>query len=66
MVKISLKGKGIRKCKVNVEFVGEVYVIVLFNNIIILLINKNGDVIFWFLVGKMGFRGFKKNIFYVV
>lgn len=64
MVKFSLK--SIKKCKVIVEFMGEVYIIVFFNNIIILLINKNGDVIFWLFVGKMGFRGFKKNIFYVV
>ena len=33
----------------------------LFNNIIISLTNKRGDVIFWSSAGKMGFRGSKKN-----
>ena len=32
-----------------------------FNNIIISLTNKGGDVISWSSAGKMGFRGSKKN-----
>ena len=32
-----------------------------FNNIIISLTNKKGDVISWSSAGKMGFRGSKKN-----
>ncbi len=32
-----------------------------FNNIIISLTNKNGQVISWSSAGKMGFRGSKKN-----
>jgi small subunit ribosomal protein S11 len=32
-----------------------------FNNIIISLTNKNGEVISWASAGKMGFRGSKKN-----
>ncbi len=35
----------------------------LFNNIIISLTNKNGEVISWASAGKMGFRGSKKYSF---
>jgi len=50
-----------KKRKVNVEAVGEVHVTASFNNIIISLTNKKGDVISWSSAGKMGFRGSKKN-----
>ena len=50
-----------KKRKVNVESVGEAHVTASFNNIIISLTNKNGDVISWSSAGKMGFRGSKKN-----
>ncbi|MEX0998112.1 MAG: 30S ribosomal protein S11 [Flavobacteriaceae bacterium] len=50
-----------KKRKVIVESVGEAHVTASFNNIIISLTNKNGDVIAWSSAGKMGFRGSKKN-----
>ena len=53
--------KTTKKRKVNVESVGEAHVTASFNNIIISLTNKNGDVISWSSAGKMGFRGSKKN-----
>lgn len=57
----STKAKGSKKRKVNVEATGEAHIASSFNNIIISLTNKNGDVISWSSAGKMGFRGSKKN-----
>ena len=53
--------KQVKKRKVNVESVGEAHITASFNNIIVSLTNKNGDVISWSSAGKMGFRGSKKN-----
>jgi len=53
--------KSTKKRKVNVESVGQAHIHASFNNIIISLTNKNGDVISWSSAGKMGFRGSKKN-----
>lgn len=50
-----------KKRKVIVEAVGEAHISASFNNIIISLTNKKGDVIAWSSAGKMGFRGSKKN-----
>ena len=50
-----------KKRKVVVESVGEAHVSATFNNVIISLTNKKGDVIAWSSAGKMGFRGPKKN-----
>ncbi len=50
-----------RKRKVVVESVGEAHISATFNNIIISLTNKKGDVIAWSSAGKMKFRGSKKN-----
>jgi small subunit ribosomal protein S11 len=50
-----------KKRKVNVDSVGEAHITASFNNIIISLTNKKGDVISWASAGKMGFRGSKKN-----
>ena len=50
-----------KKRKVIVESTGEAHVTASFNNIIISLTNKKGDVISWSTAGKMGFRGSKKN-----
>ena len=50
-----------KKRKVIVESVGEAHINASFNNIIISLTNKKGDVISWASAGKMGFRGSKKN-----
>jgi len=51
----------VKKRKVNVESSGQAHVNATFNNIIISLTNKNGDVIAWSSAGKMGFKGSKKN-----
>lgn len=62
MAKTSQKSnKSVKKRKVNVEAVGEAHITASFNNIIVSLTNKNGDVISWSSAGKMGFRGSKKN-----
>ena len=50
-----------KKRKEVVESVGEAHVSATFNNVIISLTNKKGDVIAWSSAGKMGFRGSKKN-----
>ena len=50
-----------KKRKVIVDAVGEAHVTASFNNIIISLTNKKGDVISWSSAGKMGFRGSKKE-----
>jgi|SRR5690606_9474767 len=50
-----------KKRKVIVDSVGEAHVNASFNNIIISLTNKKGDVIAWSSAGKMGFKGSKKN-----
>ncbi len=52
------KGK---KRKVVVEPQGYAYIKASFNNIIISLCNKQGQVISWASAGKAGFRGSKKN-----
>ena len=53
--------KVTKKRKVVVDSVGEAHVTASFNNIIISLTNKKGDVISWSSAGKLGFRGSKKN-----
>ena len=53
--------KSTKKRKVIVESSGEAHISASFNNIIISLTNKKGDVISWSSAGKMGFRGSKKN-----
>ncbi len=55
------KGKVSKKRKVIVEPNGIAYIQASFNNIIISLCNKQGQVISWSSAGKAGFRGSKKN-----
>ena len=55
------KVKKAKKRKVNVEPEGIAYIKASFNNIIISLTNKQGQVISWASAGKAGFRGSKKN-----
>ena len=50
-----------KKRKVIVDAIGEAHITASFNNIIISLTNKKGDVVSWSSAGKMGFRGSKKN-----
>ncbi|MFN7119414.1 MAG: 30S ribosomal protein S11 [Saprospiraceae bacterium] len=53
--------KKVKKRKVKVEPEGLVYIQASFNNIIISLTNRQGQVISWASAGKAGFRGSKKN-----
>jgi len=50
-----------KKRVVVVESQGQVHIKASFNNIIISVTNKAGQVISWASAGKMGFRGSKKN-----
>ena len=53
--------KSTKKNRVRVDVEGEAHIQATFNNIIISLTNKSGQVIAWSSAGKMGFRGSKKN-----
>ncbi len=55
------KARKVKKRKVVVEPEGLVYIKASFNNIIISVTNKAGQVISWASAGKAGFRGSKKN-----
>jgi small subunit ribosomal protein S11 len=46
---------------VKVDAYGDAHISATFNNIIISLTNKNGQLISWSSAGKMGFKGSKKN-----
>jgi small subunit ribosomal protein S11 len=50
-----------KKRIVKVDSYGDAHISATFNNIIISLTNKSGQVIAWSSAGKMGFRGSKKN-----
>lgn len=50
-----------KKRVVKVEPYGDAHVTASFNNIIVSLTNKQGQVIAWSSAGKMGFKGSKKN-----
>src|SRR3979490_217475 len=50
-----------KKRVVRVDVYGDAHITASFNNIIISLTNKNGQVIAWSSAGKMGFKGSKKN-----
>lgn len=61
-------GKGQQSAKaaakkriVKVDAYGDAHVNATFNNLIISITNKTGQVISWSSAGKMGFRGSKKN-----
>lgn len=53
--------KQVKKRVVKVEAEGYAYINATFNNIIISLTNKQGQVISWSSAGKGGFRGSKKS-----
>ncbi len=55
------KAKVTKKRVVLVDAEGCLYVHSSFNNIIVTLTNKSGQVISWSSAGKMGFKGSKKN-----
>src|SRR6058998_2970611 len=50
-----------KKRIVKVDAYGDAHVNATFNNLIISITNKQGQVISWSSAGKMGFRGSKKN-----
>ena len=50
-----------KKRIVKVDHYGDAHINATFNNIIISLTNKSGQVISWSSAGKMGFKGSKKN-----
>jgi small subunit ribosomal protein S11 len=69
MAKAQAGGKGgqqsakaaAKKRIVKVDAYGDAHINATFNNIIISLTNKQGQVISWASAGKMGFKGSKKN-----
>lgn len=61
MAKKQQKGAKAKKRIVKVEANGEAHIKATFNNVLISLTNKKGEVISWSSAGKMGFRGSKKN-----
>lgn len=61
MAKASHGKASSKKRVVKVETYGDAHIVASFNNIIISLTNKQGQVISWSSAGKMGFRGSKKN-----
>ena len=50
-----------KKRIVKVDSYGDAHITASFNNIIVSLTNKQGQVISWSSAGKMGFKGSKKN-----
>jgi small subunit ribosomal protein S11 len=65
MAKAQQKGQSAKaaakKRIVKVDSYGDAHISATFNNIIISLTNKTGQVISWSSAGKMGFKGSKKN-----
>jgi small subunit ribosomal protein S11 len=55
-------GKTVAKKRiVKVDAYGDAHISATFNNLIVSLTNKQGQVISWSSAGKMGFRGSKKE-----
>src|ERR1700757_4904146 len=50
-----------KKRVVKIDTYGDAHVTASFNNLIVSLTNKSGQVISWSSAGKMGFKGSKKN-----
>lgn len=61
MAKGAASSRKTVKRKVKVTPDGLVYIQASFNNLIISITNKQGEVISWSSAGKSGFRGSKKN-----
>jgi small subunit ribosomal protein S11 len=61
MAKATNAKAAAKKRVVKVDTYGDAHISASFNNIIISLTNKQGQVISWSSAGKMGFRGSKKN-----
>src|SRR2546423_7488615 len=62
MAKAQVSQKAAAKKRVvKVDASGDAHISATFNNVIISLTNKQGQVISWSSAGKMGFKGSKKN-----
>src|SRR6187200_1193192 len=62
MAKAQVSAKTAAKKRiVKVDAYGDAHISATFNNLIVSLTNKHGQVISWSSAGKMGFRGSKKN-----
>src|SRR6266487_3933500 len=61
MAKATSTKAASKKRVVKVDTYGDAHVTASFNNIIVSLTNKQGQVISWSSAGKMGFKGSKKN-----
>lgn len=61
MAKAQSAKAAAKKRVVKVDAYGDAHISATFNNIIISLTNKTGQVISWSSAGKMGFKGSKKN-----
>ena len=61
MAKATSAKAAAKKRVVKVDTYGDAHVTASFNNIIISLTNKQGQIISWSSAGKMGFKGSKKN-----
>ena len=62
MAKAQVSAKTAAKKRiVKVDAYGDAHINATFNNLIVSLTNKHGQVISWSSAGKMGFRGSKKN-----
>ena len=60
--KAQASGKAAAKKRiVKVDAYGDAHINATFNNLIVSLTNKQGQVISWSSAGKMGFKGSKKN-----
>ncbi|WP_341834921.1 30S ribosomal protein S11 [Chitinophaga pollutisoli] len=61
MAKATNTKAAAKKRVVKVDNFGDVHISASFNNIIVSITNKAGQVISWSSAGKMGFKGSKKN-----
>jgi small subunit ribosomal protein S11 len=61
MAKANNAKAAAKKRVVKVDNFGDVHISASFNNIIVSITNKQGQVISWSSAGKMGFKGSKKN-----
>lgn len=61
MAKAQSAKAAAKKRIVKVDSYGDAHISASFNNIIISISNKHGQVVSWSSAGKMGFKGSKKN-----
>src|SRR5678815_124080 len=61
MAKAQSAKAAAKKRVVKVDSYGDAHITASFNNLIVSLTNKQGQVVAWSSAGKMGFKGSKKN-----